>query len=137
MLKQNTASKFDIWLVLIGKLDALLSIYKYYNECKTNGLPICFSSINTNKLETLKPSFLRVEHLWHPCLAELNPVFNSLELGENWKSNMILTGPNAGGKSTIIKAIGINICLSNAYGIAHASLFHHTDYKLICTGGYN
>jgi len=46
---------------------------------------------------------------------------------------MVITGPNAGGKSTFIKSITINVLLSQTLGITAASEFRITPFSLINT----
>ena len=46
---------------------------------------------------------------------------------------MVITGPNAGGKSTFIKSITINVLLSQTLGISAASNFKITPFSLINT----
>ena len=46
---------------------------------------------------------------------------------------MVITGPNAGGKSTFIKSITINVLLSQTLGITAASEFRVTPFSLINT----
>jgi hypothetical protein len=63
--------------------------------------------------------------LWHPSI--LNAVPNDII---NLK-NTIITGPNAGGKSTLLKAILCNIVLSQTIGVAAAKQFVFTPFKVI------
>lgn len=57
---------------------------------------------------------LEMKDLYHLILP--NSVKNSVFLTNN--HNCIITGPNAAGKSTIIKSILLNVLLSQTYGIA-------------------
>jgi len=57
-----------------------------------------------------------------------NPVKNSFEIKE---SNMIVTGPNAAGKSTFIKSIILNVLMSQTLGIACATEFSLTPFYFI------
>lgn len=45
--------------------------------------------------------------------------------------NIILTGPNAGGKTSLIKAILQNIVLAQTYGVAAAEKFEFTQFDVI------
>jgi len=56
-----------------------------------------------------KVPVLEVANLRHPCLPFDKTVSNDFKYGEK---NIIITGPNAGGKSTFIKALLINVLLS-------------------------
>lgn len=50
---------------------------------------------------------------YYPTLMRLNPVKNDI----NFKKNIILTGPNASGKTTILKSALINIIFSQQVGV--------------------
>lgn len=50
---------------------------------------------------------------YYPALMRLNPVKNNI----NFKKNIILTGPNASGKTTILKSALINIIFSQQVGL--------------------
>ena len=65
--------------------------------------------------------------LFHPCLVG-KVVTNSVNLS---KKNMILTGPNAGGKSTLLKSILISALLSQSTGIAPCARLRHTPFHLV------
>lgn len=58
--------------------------------------------------------------LWHPCLDPGRAVPNDVALGRRpgAKPNLLLTGPNAGGKSTLLKAVVISVLLSQSVGVA-------------------
>jgi len=49
---------------------------------------------------------------YYPALMRLNPVKNDI----NFKKNIILTGPNASGKTTVLKSALINIIFSQQMG---------------------
>lgn len=52
---------------------------------------------------------LRFESMSHPVLAmDRNVVKNDIE----WERAFLLTGPNTGGKTVLLKAVGLNVCLA-------------------------
>jgi hypothetical protein len=59
-------------------------------------------------------SKLSFKNLYHPLLRFQNPVKNSLSLT---KTSMILSGPNASGKTTLIKSMMINLILAQQIGM--------------------
>lgn len=73
--------------------------------------------------------YIRCRNLWHPCLDHEKMVYNSIDMNKN----IILTGPNAGGKSTFIKNILLNITLSQSIGISNSQYFEYTPFHLIYT----
>jgi DNA mismatch repair ATPase MutS len=63
---------------------------------------------------------------YYACLKDKNPIKNTIKL----KKNIIITGPNASGKTTILKSTLINILFSQQFGCgfydsAKISPFHH------------
>lgn len=72
-----------------------------------------------------RPSF-ELTDTYHPCIDAEKVVKNTVKLG-----NIILTGPNAGGKSTFIKSILVNAILSQTAGIAIASKAQLTPFSII------
>ena len=57
--------------------------------------------------------------MWHPSFQSSGVVKNNFSLGTaNQKSrNALITGPNAGGKSTFLKSIAISVLFSQTLGI--------------------
>lgn len=71
-------------------------------------------------------SFIDLIGFWHP-LTKNKVIVN--DLCEN--RNIILTGPNSSGKTTIIRAILKNILFAQTFGIAAASKFVLTHFDVI------
>lgn len=65
---------------------------------------------------------------YHPCLNYASVIANSIKLNGN---NMILTGPNAGGKSTFIKSLLINVILAQTMGICFATSAVLSPFSLL------
>ena len=106
-----------------GVIDILLSIATLFKN-STEDNPYSF----TNYKNKLEPE-LNIKDIWHPYLVDNNVVKNSIKM----KNNLLITGPNAAGKSTFIKSIIINILLSQTIGLNSSSYFEMTPFYLIET----
>lgn len=84
----------------------------------------CYTTLldpaSTRSTMTLSESF-------HPCIDPTRVVKNDIDLS----SNAILTGPNAGGKSTFVKSLIINALLAQTVGICVASEATITPFYII------
>ena len=69
--------------------------------------------------------FIDIKGIWHPSLTKV--VKNDIHLDKS----LILTGPNAGGKSTLIKSILISILLSQTITIVNATKLDLTPFAFI------
>ncbi len=110
-----------------GTLDALLSITKLMKQSSARA-QFCFVEFS----EISKPH-VALTKFWNPLLSPDAAVTNSIELGNTNANSMILTGPNTGGKSTIIKGIALNIVLAQTFGIAAAQSMKLTPFTVIST----
>jgi DNA mismatch repair protein MutS len=106
-----------------GIVDAILCIHNIIDNSTTHN-PYCFTEYLNNK----KPK-INIKNIWHPYLDNETTVKNNIDV----KSNILITGPNAGGKSTFIKSVIINIILSQTIGISSCSKFQMTPFHLIET----
>jgi len=63
---------------------------------------------------------LEIEGLYHPGVPVGRRVLNSMKFSEKDGSNVLITGPNRGGKSTLCKSVGFSIMCAQSWGIAFA-----------------
>jgi hypothetical protein len=84
-----------------GYIDCLNGLQKNILERKIN-----YASFIDNSKKSV------FENSYYACLKDANPTKNTIKL----KKNMIITGPNASGKTTILKSTMINILMSQQFG---------------------
>ncbi len=75
--------------------------------------------------EATGDSFIDVEDLYHPLVRAA--VENDLDFNKD----ILLTGSNASGKSTFMKALGINVVLSNGLNTSTSTHFEYRPGKVI------
>jgi DNA mismatch repair protein MutS len=109
----------------VGELDAYMSIAKLYLQNKDNkNARYCFAQI----VDSDKP-YINAKGFWHPFIAPEKVVTNDIELGGNTEPhNVILTGPNAAGKSTFLKSFAWALFFANTFGMTTASSFEFTPF---------
>lgn len=98
---------------LEGKREDLLALYRRVGEID---MAISIASFRASLPHWCQPSFadnsracgLTAEELYHPLLDR--PVSNSVAMGRS----CIVTGSNASGKSTFIKAVAVNVLLAQS-----------------------
>jgi hypothetical protein len=85
-----------------------------------NGYMDCLKGLQNNILERKMNYVLFIdeskksvfENSYYACLKNSNPIKNTIKL----KKNIIITGPNASGKTTILKSTLINVLFSQQFG---------------------
>jgi energy-coupling factor transporter ATP-binding protein EcfA2 len=65
---------------------------------------------------------LRIRDIYHPTILPERRVYNSLELTPNADKSrhVLLTGPNRGGKSTLLKSLGAAVLMHQTLGVVFA-----------------
>ena len=118
----------------ISKLKEVGHILKYFYELHTNklyeetimysfgfnGYIDCIEGLKTN-IEERKINYaifieknkkIVFKDSYYACLKDNNPTKNTIKL----RKNMIITGPNASGKTTVLKSTLINIIFTQQFG---------------------
>ncbi len=97
------------WLKAIGEIEALLSLANYSYERPEDSFP---------QFATEGPRFM-AEDLGHPLIPAATCVRNSLTLDAETRV-LFISGSNMSGKSTLLRAVGINVVLAMAGGPVRA-----------------
>ncbi len=89
------------WLAAVGELEALSAFAGYAYEHPQDAFP---------EFTEDAPCF-EAEAFSHPLIPENRAVRNNLRLGRDLRL-MIISGPNMAGKSTFLRAVGVNAVLA-------------------------
>ncbi|MFO7446830.1 MAG: hypothetical protein R6W90_10715 [Ignavibacteriaceae bacterium] len=119
--KKEIKVKLPEWLNAWYSLEAVISLanFGYINPDYT------FPEIDHDKENTI----FSAEALGHPLIPFQNNIkneFNFAKIGES----VIITGSNMSGKSTFLKTIGLNLCLSYAGGPVVASKLDTSLFRI-------
>lgn len=112
-IRKNKADVVRLY-ELVGKIDACIAIASVRASLSVYSIPV-FTAENA----------VYAEGISHPLIS--NPVRNNMV----WKENSLITGSNASGKSTFIKALAINAifaqtictCWARSFSMPHAQVF--------------
>lgn len=96
-------------------IDHIIGIRR--NLLKNTIKPITYTNSDTFKLK----------NVYHPIIKHNNAIKNDINL----KNNLIITGPNAAGKTTILKCTIINLIFSQQFGYGYFSSGKLNPYKYI------
>ncbi len=116
------------YLEAFGQIDAYLATVKLYEQFQDHeNAQFCFPEYISNDT----PIF-NAKNFWHPLLDASTVVCNDLDMGnQSSHANLIITGPNAGGKTTALMASIINIIFAQTLGIAPCSSLQITPFAKI------
>ena len=107
-------------------------IIEKYNDSIVNSNSVDYNSVNSN-------SFVDFKSIRHPLIERINEndeemyQTNDIFLGKNNTNGILLYGTNAVGKSSLIKAMGINTIMAQSGFYVACEEFNYYPYKTICT----
>jgi MutS domain V len=102
--RQASGPAFGRWLAALGEVEALCALAAYSYECPDDPSP-----------EVLEAgTAFEAEALGHPLLPRARCVRNDLALGDGGPRVLIVSGSNMAGKSTLLRAAGVNAVLALA-----------------------
>lgn len=97
------------WLDAVGETEALSSLANYAYEHPADVFPEF----------TAEAPWFEAEGLAHPLMPESRAVRNDLRLASDLRL-LVISGPNMAGKSTLIRAVGVNTVLAQCGAPARA-----------------
>jgi hypothetical protein len=101
--RRRCGSSLRVWLETVGDLEALAALGGYTYEHPEDVFP---------EFADQAPCF-EAEGLAHPLVPSTRAVSNDLRLNRDLQL-MIVSGPNMAGKSTFLRAIGVNAVLAQS-----------------------
>ncbi len=113
-----------------GEIDAWLTIAKllrssYYRENN----PLCFAQYEVSEQPNIE-----IQGFWNPLLHPSIAISNDLAASQSIPpANIIITGPNAAGKSNAMGAVALNVTMAQTMGISPAESFKLTPFSFIHT----
>ncbi len=112
----------------VGELESYVVLAKKIKTAAANGTPYCFATY----IENSSAPYIKATNFFNPFVTK--PVFNSIEMGTkpgatDGTSLIVVTGPNAGGKSTSMNGLTYAILLAQTFGIAPAHEFIITPFS--------
>lgn len=111
-----------------GELDMYVALAKLYNDREGKVARYCMVNFIANSTTPI----IDAKNFWNPFINPDMVVVNDAKFDAT-QPNSILTGPNTGGKSTVIKAIMVNALMAQTFGIAPSSSLTITPFaKLNC-----
>ena len=104
----NDPSRIHRLVEEAGSLDMLIAVASQKR--------ICFPSYDVSG------AGLHIQDIYHPGLDQEKRVYNTVTMNgaSSTKQHILLTGPNRGGKSTLLKAVGSAVLMSQTLGIVFA-----------------
>lgn len=100
------------WLDALGEMDSLSALATARRDNPAWTMP-----------EFHQQPVLRAEGLGHPLIPDERRVANDVEVGPP-RTLLLVTGSNMSGKSTLLRAVGLNTVLAQAGGCVCALRFH-------------
>ncbi len=112
---ENRKSDLKVLFRSIGELDALLSAASFRETYGVRCVP-----------EFTEGTRILADGIVHPLLPK--PVANSIDLG---RPGIVLTGSNMSGKSTLLRAIGLNQILAQSIVACAAQSYRTTVFRVV------
>uniref|UniRef100_A0A6P4DUP4 DNA mismatch repair protein n=1 Tax=Drosophila rhopaloa TaxID=1041015 RepID=A0A6P4DUP4_DRORH len=107
-LFEKFSNHYEQWkqcIDCVANLDVLGSLAEYAGQQMVICVPELVSGV--------EQPFIQLEEGYHPCVNASTYIPNGLELGTNSEAPLsLLTGPNMGGKSTLMRELGLLVIMA-------------------------
>lgn len=118
--KIEAGGQVRAWLAALGEGEAFIALATLHFEQPEWTFPLLLDA---------GPARLAATRMAHPLLPSARAVGNDVTLGPPG-SFLLVTGSNMAGKSTLLRAIGVNVVLAQMGGPVSAECLHLTPFTL-------
>ena len=101
--RRRSGPHLSVWLSVIGEFEALCSLASHACEHPDDAFPLIVDNV----------ACFEGEAVAHPLIDEARAVRNDVRLGER-RRLLLVSGSNMSGKSTLLRAVGVNAVLGLA-----------------------
>ncbi len=122
-VRSQLVAKIPLWLDTLGEIEAASALANFADNNPNFTLPLI--KITQKRSD----ASIHAEDIGHPFIPIQKRKTNSFTMNGIGRLS-IITGSNMSGKSTFIKAIGINICLAQAGSFVCASSFSISFFRI-------
>ena len=129
MVDKAIRSEYGPVMRLVGELDTYVALAQKMVAHEDQPAKLCFAQFEVGKDKPM----IQAINFWNPFIDHAKVVPNTVSLNTGAERNIILTGPNTGGKSTVMKALMMSIILAQTYGVAPADSLRITPFSKLIT----
>ena len=133
ILKEKRAKLYDLFVAL-GSIDNFVGITEKVGRVNKLKKDAQYSFATFSDASS---PMIEMTNMWNPYINPEYVVVNQVSLGQSASrlsaNTVILTGPNAGGKSTYMTGTAIGALLAQTVGVVPASKHKQTPYAMINT----
>lgn len=127
-LMQEVGNELEPAIAALGEIDAYASCASLLKNNQSASAHYSFAQYDT----TSSTPVLKAHNFWHPLVATDEITLNSITLGlNNAARNIVITGPNACGKSTNLKALTLCAYCAQTITLVPAERYTQTICKEI------
>lgn len=112
-----------------GEIDTYVALAQKMVAHKDMPAQFCFAEF----VESKEKPLLDAQGFWNPFIDPQVVVPNNVSLGTGAERNLLISGPNTGGKSTVMKALMMSVLMAQTYGIAPAESIRFTPFSKLIT----
>jgi DNA mismatch repair protein MutS len=113
-------------LQMVGFIDAINSIsHLHLAHPNSYSFPVY--------LTTSQGPALTCASVWNPFLNPSKAVTNDFQMGDSKPNNILITGPNASGKSTFIKSVVLGVLMAQTISMVPSQEMKITPFQLLNT----
>jgi DNA mismatch repair ATPase MutS len=128
--KPEVLKKFEPALAAIAEIDTFVSAAKLMDEFQEERVKFCFPKY----LEEKSKPELHLGNSWNPLVDPKEVTCNSADFsGSDEDRCQLITGPNGGGKTTILRSRTGNIILGQSLGISSSETCTTTPFNYVAS----